>query len=53
MFSSRRIKVKYVFGDTIASSFPIVGKIEGGDFYVEFGCGLRVFPYPDTIKKGG
>ena len=28
-----------------------VRKIEGGNIYVEFGCGLRLFPYPDAIEK--
>ena len=44
---------KHVFVDTIASCVPIVGKIEDGDIYVEFRCGLRLFPHPDAIKKGG
>ena len=29
-----------------------VRKIEDGDIFVEFGCGLRLFPYPDAIEKG-
>lgn len=29
-----------------------VRKIEGGNIYVEFGCGLRLFPYPDAFEKG-
>lgn len=30
-----------------------VRKIEGGKIYIEFGCGLRLFPYSDAIEKAG
>ena len=29
-----------------------ISKITEENIYIEFGCGLRLFPYPDAIEKG-